>query len=498
MTNFLAHMHMKSIFKPITTDIFSKIALSGVASAAIFPCCTNQAVQKPVEKQNPNIIIIFTDDMGYGDLGCYGSLIHQTPNIDKMAENGIRFTDFYASAPVSTPSRASLLTGCYPQRIDMHVNEKPEDQFRAVLTPKSPKGLNPDEITIAEIVKEKGYKTACIGKWHLGDQKPFFPINHGFDFFYGILHSHNQGSEECPLAIFKQDSVVEKPVDIPLLTKKMTQQSIQFIKQNKDSTFFLYLPHPMPHFPLAASDQFKGKSKDGIYGDAIEEIDWSVGEIIKTLRDLGIENNTLLVFTSDNGGEARGGWVKGGLNHPLRGHKGQTWEGGMRIPCIIQWPAKIEAGNVCSSLTTIMDFLPTIAGITGTELPGSRVIDGKNILPVLENPDTAKPPYEAFYYYDRDQLQAIRWKQWKLHLPQEDGRYPAAWKNETKPFDGPQLYNLDKDYTETWNVASENPEVVDSIMNFAQKIRDELGDRHHPGKAIRKAGFVDSVQCPTN
>ncbi len=489
---------MKSILKPITTDIFSKVALSGVVSVALFPACTNQAEQKPVDKQNPNIIIIFTDDMGYGDLGCYGSIIHQTPNIDKMAENGIRFTDFYASAPVSTPSRASLLTGCYPQRIDMHVNEKPEDQFRAVLTPKSPKGLNPDEITIAEIVKEKGYKTACIGKWHLGDQKPFFPTNHGFDYYYGILHSHNQGSEECPLAIFKQDSIVENPVDIPLLTQKMTQQSIQFIEQNKDSTFFLYLPHPMPHFPLAASEQFKGKSKDGIYGDAIEEIDWSVGEIIKTLRNLGIEDNTLLVFTSDNGGEARGGWVKGGLNHPLRGHKGQTWEGGMRVPCIIQWPEKIETGNVCNTLTTIMDFLPTIASITGAELPASLVIDGKNILPVLENPDAAKSPYEVFYYYDREQLQAIRWKQWKLHLPQEDGRYPAAWKNETKPFDGPQLYNLDKDHTETWNVASENPEVVDSMMNFAQKMRDELGDRQHPGKAIRKAGFVDSVQCPTN
>ncbi len=480
------------------TDIFSKIALSGVASAAIFPACTNEAGQMTDDTRNPNIIIIFTDDMGYGDLGCYGSIIHQTPNIDKMAENGIRFTDFYVAAPVSTPSRASLLTGCYPQRIDMHVNEKPEDQFRAVLTPKSPKGLNPDEVTIAEIVKEQGYKTACIGKWHLGDQEPFFPTNHGFDYFYGILHSHNQGSEECPLAIFKQDSIVEQPVDIPLLTRKMTQQSIQFIKQNKDSTFFLYLPHPMPHFPLAASDQFKGKSKDGIYGDAIEEIDWSVGEIMKTLRDLKIEDNTLLVFTSDNGGEGRGGWVKGGLNHPLKGHKGQTWEGGTRVPCIIQWPAKIDPGKVCNTLVTEMDFLPTIAGFTGAKLSSDLVIDGKNILPVLEKPDSAKSPYTAFYYYDRDQLQAIRWKHWKLHLPQEDGRYPAAWRSETKPFEEPQLYNLNTDVTETWNVASENPDVVDSIMIFAQKIREELGDRHVPGAKIRRAGFVDSVQCPTN
>ncbi len=488
---------MTSRSNKTSTELFTKIALSGLVSTTIFSSCADQVITEQDEEKHPNIIIIFTDDMGYGDLGCYGSIIHQTPNINKMAQNGIRFTDFYVAAPVSTPSRASLLTGCYPQRVDMHVNEKPEDQFRAVLTPESPKGLNPDEITIAEIVKEKGYKTACIGKWHLGDQKPFFPTNHGFDYFYGILHSHNQGSEECPLAIFEQDSIVEKPVDIPLLTKKMTHKSIQFIKQNKDSTFFLYLPHPMPHFPLAASEQFKGQSKDGIYGDAIEEIDWSVGEIIKTLQELGLENNTLLIFTSDNGGEARGGWVKGGLNHPLKGHKGQTWEGGMRVPCIIQWPAKIEAGNVCNTLVTEMDFLPTIADITGANVPSDRIIDGKNIIPVLENPDSSSTPYEVFYYYDRDQLQAIRWKHWKLHLPQEDGRYPAAWKSDTKPFPEPQLYNLNKDVTETWNVATENSEVVDSIMVFAQKIRKELGDRHMPGEKIRKAGFVDSVSCPT-
>jgi arylsulfatase A len=445
--------------------------------------------------KKPNIIIIFTDDMGYGDLGCYGSVIHETPNIDKLSENGVRFTDFYTSSPVCTPSRASLLTGCYPQRIDMDVNEKPRDEFRAVLTPLSPKGLNPREITIGKVLKTKGYATACIGKWHLGDQKPFWPGNHGFDYFYGILHSHNQGTEDCPLAIFEQDKLVETPVDIPMLTKKMTRKALEFINNNTGSPFFLYLPHPMPHFPLAASDEFKGKSSDGIYGDAIAEIDWSVGVIMKEIEKLGLLNNTMIVFTSDNGGEARGGMVKGGLNHPLRGHKGQTWEGGMRVPCIIQWPGIIPSGTVCKELATEMDVLPTLAGIVDARDQLKNRIDGHDIYNLMVSPESEKSPYDVFYYYDRDQLQAIRWKNWKLHLKQEHGRYPAAWKSYTEPFPNFELYDLERDPTETWNVAGDYPGILDSILVYKDAAIEVLGDLNQQGSGMRTAGYVDSVYC---
>jgi arylsulfatase A-like enzyme len=449
----------------------------------------------PDEGNKPNFIIIFTDDLGYGDLGCYGSTIHETPNIDKMASNGILFTDFYVTAPVCTPSRASLLTGCYPKRIDMDVNEKPADQFRAVLTPQSPKGLSPSEITIAEVLKTEGYKTACVGKWHLGDQKMFFPTNHGFDYFYGILHSHNQGSEDCPLVIFEQEEIVESPVEIPLLTRKMTEKSIEFIENNSEDPFFLYLPHPMPHFPLAASDPFLGKSEDGIYGDAILELDWSVGELIKTLDELKLLQNTIIVFTSDNGGETREGMVKGGFNFPLKGHKGETWEGGTRVPCIIQWSGKIAGGKTCDVLASEMDFLPTFADIAGATLP-ENPIDGKNIMELLLQPEVATSPYEVFYYYNLDQLQAIRWKNWKLHLGHVDGRYPASWKNDLQPFREHLLFDLNRDITETWNVADEYPEIVGKMLQFAEQAREEIGDRNINGKGKREAGFVESTVCP--
>jgi len=445
--------------------------------------------------QPPNIILIFADDLGYGDLGCYGSTIHSTPNIDALAENGIRFTDFYVGSAVCTPSRAALLTGCYPQRVDMHVNEKPENEFRAVLGPMSPKGLNPKETTIPEILKQQGYATACIGKWHLGDQKPFFPTNHGFDYFYGILHSHNQGTVDCPLVIYEQDSIAEHSVTISNLTKNMTERAIDFVIQNKQKPFFVYLPHPMPHFPVAASKAFIGNSRDGIYGDAIEEIDWSVGQIIETLKNNRLEENTLIVFTSDNGGEARDGPNKGGLNWPLSGHKGQVWEGGFRVPCIIKWPVKVPANKVSHELITAMDFLPTFARLTGGIVPGDRIIDGKDISSILFDPDNATSPHEVFYYYDRDQLQAVRWRNWKLHLIQPQGRFDAAWKNVLTPFDGPKLYDLATDITETYNVADQHPDIVEKINQLAAMMRMKLGDYHLEGTEIRRAGWVEDPAC---
>ncbi len=442
----------------------------------------------------PNIILIFCDDLGYGDLGCYGSTLHRTPQIDQLADQGVRFTNFYVSASVCTPSRASLLTGCYPQRIDMHVSEKPPTTFRAVLQPMSPKGLNPDETTIADILKEQGYTTACIGKWHVGDQPEFMPQHYGFDSFYGIPYSHNMNPSKCPLQLIDNNSVVG-PVDVPMLTQQMTERAIDFIAENQQNPFFLYLPHPMPHFPLEASEQFKGKSDDGIYGDAVEELDWSVGKIMDTLDEYHLTDNTLVIFTSDNGGEGREGPNKGGLNHPLRGRKGSTWEGGMRVPCIVRWPGQSPASADCDALVTAMDFLPTFAALTGGETP-TAPIDGKDISTLLTQPEQAESPYEYFLYYDREQLQAIRWGKWKLHLALEE-KYPAAWKSQTIVFPQDELYNLDRDPTESWNVAEQHPEVVQKIKEIAEQARQKLGDRNQPGSEMRQAAFVENPICIT-
>ena len=478
--------------------IFSNsfVANSICAPSRAFTFFSFNPREKSSEVEKPNIIVIFCDDFGYGDLVNYGSTIHQTPNIDQLADKGLRFTDFYVGSPVCTPSRAALLTGCYAQRVDMHVNEKPEPEFRAVLGPLSPKGLNPEETTIAEILKEQGYATACIGKWHLGDQPQFFPTNHGFDYFYGILTSHNQATEECPLAIFEQEKVVQYPVNIPLLTQNMNEKAVDFIRKISSQPFFVYLPHPMPHFPVAASEPFKGKSLDGIYGDAVAEIDWSVGKVVETLQELGIEENTLMIFTSDNGGEARKGQNKGGLNYPLRGHKSQVWEGGIRVPCIVKWPGKIPEGKSFRGIATAMDFLPTFASLTGGKLPHDRVIDGRDISQILFEPENAKSPHNAFFYYDRDQLQAVRWKNWKLHLEQPQGRFDAAWKNILTPFEGPQLYDLHRDITESYNVAEQHPVIIETMNQMADSIRVQLGDYQMPGKAIRKAGWVKNPRCP--
>ncbi len=440
----------------------------------------------------PNIILIFCDDLGYGDLGCYGSTIHHTPNIDRLAQNGVRFTDFYVAANVCSPSRASLLTGCYPQRIDMHVNEKPPTEFRAVLQPMSPKGLNPDETTIADILKALGYATTCIGKWHVGDQPDFLPKHYGFDSFYGISYSHNMNPENCPLQLIDDDSIVG-PVDVALLTQQMTKRAIDFISEHKETPFFLYLPHPMPHFPLDASESFKGQSRDGIYGDAVEEIDWSVGQIVETLEVHNLSDNTMIIFTSDNGGEGRWGPNKGGLNHPLRGHKGTTWEGGMRVPCIMQWPGQIPPNAECDKLITAMDFLPTFAAITGHKSP-TAAIDGVDISSLLKNPKHAKSPHDYFLYYEKDQLQAVRQGQWKLHLALEE-KYPAAWRNDTVPFANDELYDLKRDMTESWNVADQHPDIVARMKKVAEHARQTLGDRNRTGSKMRKAAYRKYPIC---
>ncbi len=422
-------------------------------------------------------MIVYVDDLGYGDLGPFGSKTHRTPAIDRMAEQGMRLTDFYSTCSVCTPSRSSVMTGCYPRRVNMHVDEK----NRCVLFTASRKGLHPDEVTIADLLKTKGYATACIGKWHLGDHPKFMPTSQGFDEYFGIPYSNDMHTKQVPLPLVKNLTVIEAPLRQDTVTERYTKEAIRFIKANKDRPFFLYLPHTAVHVPLHPGAAFKGKSKDGAYGDWVEEVDWSMGELFQTLQAEGIDQNTLVVLTSDNGSQ------KAGSNLPLRGGKGRTDEGGMRMPCIIRYPGKIPAGSSSSEITATIDLLPTFARLAGAALP-ERVIDGRDIWPILSRQSGAKSPHEAFYYYQMDQLQAVRSGPWKLFVPME-----AKKRNWGKPEGKTELklFNLVQDIHEDNNVADAHPEVVARLLALAEKAREELGDGDRPGKGQRPAGWVD-------
>ena len=431
----------------------------------------------------PNFIMIFCDDLGYGDVGCFGSKMNRTPNIDRMANEGMRFTSFYVTSGVCTPSRSSLMTGCYPRRINMHES----DMNECVLFPVARKGLNPDEITIADLLKSRGYATACVGKWHLGDQPQFLPTRQGFDVYYGIPYSNDMGAQQRsknpPLPLLRNEKVIEAPADQNTLTKRYTEEVVTFITANKDRPFFIYLPHTMPHVPLHMSDAFRGRSPNGMYADVIEELDWSVGRILQTVRELNLSNKTLIVFTSDNG--ATGG--KDRSNGPLRGAKGSTWEGGQREPCIVWWPGHVPADKTCDELTTTMDLLPTFAHLAGTQAPTDRIIDGKNIWPLMAGRDDAKSPHEAFYYYQMDQLQAVRTVRWKLHLPLKIKRRNWGKGIPNRPM---ALYDLKADIGEKMNVTDQYPKVVKRLLALADKARLDLGDVNHRGHQ-RPAGWAE-------
>ncbi|MCP4453900.1 MAG: sulfatase [Planctomycetes bacterium] len=428
----------------------------------------------------PNVILIFIDDMGYGDLGCFGSTKNRTPHIDRMAAEGMRFTDFYVACSVCTPSRAALLTGCYPSRVNMHVDE----ENLCVLFPGARKGLNPKEVTIAEMLKARGYNTACIGKWHLGDHPDFLPTKQGFDSYYGIPYSNDMNRKPIPLPLMRNETVIEAPVEQPTLTKRYTEEAVKFIKQSQNTPFFLYLPHAMVHLPLHASAAFKGKSANGLYGDATEELDWSTGEILKTLKALDMDDNTLVIFTSDNGSTGR----NGGSNVPLNGRKGRTDEGGMRVPCVMRYPGKIPANTVCSEVSGTIDFLPTLAALSGGDMAWDRIIDGKNIWPLMTGTANAKSPHEAFYYYQMDQLQCVRSGQWKLHLPMASKK-----RNWGKPEGETQvkLFDLSEDIHEDRDLSAQFPDVVKRLLILADKIRHDIGDEGWEGENQRPAGWVD-------
>jgi len=395
-----------------------------------------------------------------------------------MAAEGVRLTSFYAPSPVCTASRASLLTGCYARRVGMHKDV----QNRLVLYPGSPTGLNPEEVTIAEALKPAGYATAIIGKWHLGDQPEFLPTRQGFDYYFGLPYPNNMGVKNPrhkfpPLPVLRGETVIETEPDQAYLTKRYTEEAIAFIEKNRNRPFFLFLAHTMPHDPLAVSPRFAGKSNNGLYGDVIEELDWSVGEILKTVARLKIDDQTLILFTSDNGGDER----RPGTNGPLRGGKMSTFEGGLRVPCIIRWPGKLRGGQVCDELTTGLDLMPTFLRLAGVPLPSDRIIDGVDIWPVLSS--CAPSPRKVFYYYALGDLQAVRAGKWKLHV---------------SPKASPELYDLVQDVGETTDVASQSPGVVRRLQELLEQAKEDIGDGARQGKNQRAPGLVEQPRFLTS
>ena len=459
------------------------------------------------ESRPPNFIVIFCDNLGYGDIEPFGAEVNRTPNLMNLAREGKRFTHFYSSSCVCTPSRSSMMTGCYAQRVGMNYN--PRDNH--VLRPVSPYGLNPAEITIAEILKKQNYVTGIIGKWHLGDQPEFLPTRQGFDSFFGLPYSDDMteetgkrmgdkisGSQWPPLPLMENETVIEAPTDRDLLTKRETEKALEFIETNSDRPFFLYLPHNMPGSSAEpfSSAGFRGKSNNGPWGDAIEELDWSVGQITDKLKDLGLERNTLVIWTSDNGSPLAGDVnpdapnydVRRGSNLPLHGRGYTTAEGGFRVPAIMWWPGRIHGGTVCSELCTTMDILPTLTKLAGTVTPDDRIIDGHDISPLIFERENAKSPYEVFYYYHEEQLQAVRSDRWKLFLPLENfSRHPHFTDGEG---DKPLLFDVVNDISSSVNVAGQHPEVVERLLTLAGKAVEDLGDRGIKGKNVRPAGYV--------
>lgn len=472
--------------------------------AKLLPPALLAAALTAAAAQPPNFVLIVCDNLGYGDIEPFGSELQRTPHLKRMAREGRKFTHFYVTAGVCTPSRASLMTGAYAQRVGMHRN--PRDDH--VLRPISPYGLHPDEVTIAEALKTRGYATALIGKWHLGDQPEFLPTRQGFDSFFGIPYSDDmtpalgartQGrfgrAAWPPLPLMENETVIEAPVDRSLLTKRYTERALRFIEANRGKPFFLYLAQAMPGSTPApfASEAFRGKSRNGPWGDAVEEIDWSAGRILDKLAALGIAENTFVLWTSDNGApRGREDAPARGSNKPLYGYGYTTAEGAFRVPAIMWQPGKIPANTVSDELIATMDLLPTLAAWAGAELQEDRRIDGRNAAPAILGEKGARPPREAFYYYERDQLQAVRSGPWKLFVPLESfDRHPHLEKGAAPR---PLLFHVLDDIGCERNVAAEHPEVVARLEALAEKARADLGGRGRPGAGQRPPGRVEAPQ----
>jgi arylsulfatase A-like enzyme len=464
--------------------------------AGLFALLFLGAFAASAAERAPNFIVLFCDNLGYGDIEPFGSTLHRTPSLNRMAAEGRKFTHFYASAGVCTPSRASIMTGCYAQRVGLHLN--PRDHH--VLRPVSPYGLHPDEVTLAEALKANGYATAHIGKWHLGDQPEFLPTRQGFDFFYGIPYSDDMtertwdkdGSYWPPLPLMRGETVVEAPADRDTLTKRYTEEAVAWIEANRDRPFFLYLPHAMPGSTPTpyVSKAFRGKSRNGPWGDSVEEIDWSTGVILDKLVELGIDQDTLVVWTSDNGSPLAKDPVdlSRGSNLPLAGRGYTTSEGAFRAPCLTWWPGRIPSGTVCDELSSTMDLYPTFVKLAGG-VPDSVKRDGHDIRPLLFGEENAKSPWEVFAYYELDQLQAVRSGPWKLFLPLEDfAKHPHYQKNDRER--APLLFNVVEDVDTSDNVAAAHPEIVARLTALAETVRADLGDAGKPGSGQRPPGKI--------
>ncbi|MEX0273621.1 MAG: sulfatase, partial [Flavobacteriaceae bacterium] len=462
------------------------------------PSCKNADKSNPQEERPPNIVLIMTDDQGYQDVGVFGSPDIKTPHLDQLAEEGIKLTHFYAAQAVCSASRAGILTGCYPNRIGIH----------NAFMPNAKTGLNPNETTIAKMLKAEGYATAIYGKWHLGDHADFLPTKHGFDEWFGIPYSNDmwpyhpqQGPvfNFGPLPLYQNEMVIDTLTEQSQLTTQITEHSVGFIGRNKDTPFFLYVPHPQPHVPLFVSDKFKGKSKRGLYGDVIMEIDWSVGQIMKALTENGLEDNTLIIFTSDNGP-----WLAYG-NHagsafPLREGKGTAWEGGQREPFIARFPPGIPGGTVSETPVMAIDILPTIAELTGAALP-KKVLDGKSVWNVLSGKTQQSPQEAYFFYYRVNELFGVRYGKWKLYFPhryrtmkgQEPGKDGLPGTYGYVDLEEVELYDIVNDVGERINVADQYPDVVAAIEKLANGMRAELGDNlmdMPKGSGTREPGRV--------
>lgn len=455
---------------------------------------------------HPNIVVIFMDDMGYGDLASYGALGYETPNTNRMASEGMRFTNFYVAQAVCSASRAALLTGCYPNRIGIS----------GALSSFSTIALNPQEETIAEMLRGRGYETGMFGKWHLGDREPYLPLQHGFDEYLGLPYSNDMWPVDYngapatennprkfrhpPLPLMEGNKKIKELKtleDQSFLTTLYTERACRFIRERKEKPFFLYLAHSMPHVPLAVSEKFKGKSKRGLYGDVMMELDWSVGEVIRTLDELKLSEETLVVLISDNGPWRNFG-NHAGSTAGLREGKGTSWEGGVRVPCIMRWKGRIPAGTICNKLAATIDVLPTIAGLCDAPLPSAK-IDGVNIASLLLNEESADVRQHFVYYYQRNSLEAIRKGQWKLVFPHAHRTYYKALPGYDG-WPGPQpqdttaraLYDLYLDPGETVNVESSFPEVVAELEKLAEEYRASLGDAltNREGLEVRPAAQV--------
>ncbi len=451
-----------------------------------------QSLAQGESSRQPNVVLIVCDNLGIGDIGCFGSTVHRTPNLDRMSAEGLKLTSFYVASGVCSPSRAALMTGCYPRRVGLHWTE-PDG---LVLRPVSPNGLAPTETTLAEVFKSKGYVTTCIGKWHLGDQAEFLPTRQGFDTFFGIPYSDDMtardGQNWPPIPLMENEMVIEAPVDRNLLTQRYTNRAIQFMEKQGSTPFFLYLAHAMPGSTTApfSSERFRNQSRNGSYGDCIEELDWSTGEVLKAIERLGIANDTLVIWTSDNGAQWR--TPLQGSNHPWGGWGGwryATAEGAMRVPAILWWKGKIPGGTSSDAVFASIDLMPSLCELIGAALPENS-IDGKSIARLFQGDIHTNSPHDAIYFYSGKDLEAVRSGRWKLYVrpPRRIESMQAALPSV------PYLVDLSTDMLEQKNVAEHHADVVQQLMQYAITAREDLGDGDAVGRFQRPAGQVTNAK----